>query len=199
MAQEFVFDMPHTKRITKARIDFLNTLLPGLINTLGFKTALDAGCRVGYFSCYLADLGLQVSAVDGRCDNIVEAQRRHPQVRFSIHNIEDQTVRQLGVFDLVLCCGLLYHLENPFAALCNLYALTGRVLLIESMVVPSALPIVSLLDEGRSEDQSLNYIAFVPSESCLTKMLYRAGFPYVYAVTTRAFRKSLISYATCLR
>jgi FkbM family methyltransferase len=103
----------------------------------------------------------------------------------------------LGVFDIVLCCGLLYHLENPFAALRNLYALTGRVLLIESMIVASTSPIASLIDEGQGEDQGLNYIAFVPSESCLTKMLYRTGFPYVYAVTTlpehEDFRETRVS------
>jgi FkbM family methyltransferase len=48
------------------------------------------------------------------------------------------------------------------------------------MVIPSSFPVARLVDEGPSEDQSLNYVAFVPSESGLIKMLYRAGFPHVY-------------------
>jgi hypothetical protein len=42
-----------------------------------------------------------------------------------------------------------------------------------------------LVDEGQLEDQGLNYVAFYPSEGCIIKMLYRAGFPYVYGF--RAF------------
>jgi hypothetical protein len=39
---------------------------------------------------------------------------------------------------------------------------------------------MELLDEGQVEDQGLNYVAFYPTESCLVKMLYKAGFPFVY-------------------
>jgi hypothetical protein len=39
---------------------------------------------------------------------------------------------------------------------------------------------MDLLDEGVGEDQALKYVAFYPSEACFVKMLYRAGFPFVY-------------------
>ena len=40
---------------------------------------------------------------------------------------------ELGEFDLVLCFGLLYHLENPMRTIRHLRALTGQGLLLESM------------------------------------------------------------------
>jgi hypothetical protein len=86
----------------------------------------------------------------------------------------------MGTFDLVLCFGLLYHLENPLRAVRNLHSLTDKVLLIESMCAPGAGPCLQLLDEYQNEDQGLNYIAFYPTESCLVKMLYRSGFRFVY-------------------
>lgn len=180
MSEQWVFDMPHSVRLTEARKDFLHKWLPDLIRSEGFNTALDGGCGVGYFSRYLTELGLHVVGVDARPENIFEAQKRHPEVKFLVHNIEDPVVCQLGVFDLVLCFGLLYHLENPFLAIRNLNTLTGKILVVESMVIPDPLPTASLFEEEQSHDQSLRYVAFVPSESCLIKMLYRAGFSYVY-------------------
>jgi len=43
---------------------------------------------------------------------------------------------------------------------------------------------MELLDEGTTKDQGLNFVAFYPTEACLIKMLYRAGFPYVYLFQT---------------
>ncbi len=43
---------------------------------------------------------------------------------------------------------------------------------------------MALVDEVRSEDQGLNHIAFYPTEACLTKMLYQAGFPFVFEFST---------------
>jgi hypothetical protein len=101
-------------------------------------------------------------------------------IPFETANVESPEVTRLGHFDLVVCFGLLYHLENPFQALRNLYALTNDVLLLQSICTPHGQPVLVLRDEGRSQDQGLNYVAFYPSESALVKMCYRAGFPFVY-------------------
>jgi SAM-dependent methyltransferase len=121
-----------------------------------------------------------VSALDGRKENVEEAQRRVENVNFRHADVEDTSLPTLGSFDLVLCFGLLYHLENPFRAIRNLFALTGKVLIAESMCVPDKSTLLYLLDEGKLEDQALNYVAFYPSEGCLIKMFCRAGFPFVY-------------------
>jgi SAM-dependent methyltransferase len=155
-------------------------LLSELKYQLRVETAIDVGCGMGYFSAYLHSRGLQVTAVDGRKENVEEAGRRVPQVEFHTVNAEDYALRDLGQFDLVLCFGLLYHLENPFVALRHLHALTKHFLLVESVIFPGAEPMMALVDEEMHEDQGLNHLAFYPTEACLVKLMYRAGFPNVY-------------------
>ena len=182
MSVSRVFDWKHYRYLNERREQTLELLLPDLIGTCNLRTALDVGCGFGEFSQYLAEKGLAVTGIDARVENIAEARVRCRDLEFSVLNIEDSGAHNLGRFDLVLCLGLLYHLENPFMAIRNLYALTSKIMLVESMVVPLKQPMTVLVDEHRTEDQSLNYVAFVPSESCIVKMLYCAGFGWVYGL-----------------
>jgi FkbM family methyltransferase len=144
--------------------------------------ALDAGCGVGFFAQTLQECGLFVRGFDGRLENVVEARRRFPKIAFGEGDVEDPDITQLGTFDLVLCFGLVYHLENPMLAIRHLRALTGKGLLLESMCLPGAEAGMMLRPEPSQADQSLTEIALCPSEGCLVKMLYRAGFAEVYRV-----------------
>ena len=180
MEPPIVFDMPHATGFTAARTAWLDGLLPPLIAAHGYKTAVDVGCGVGYFSAYLQGLGLRVVATDGRAENVAETERRLPDVTCVVHDAEDRSLRELGTFDVTLCVGLLYHLENPFAAIRNLHALTRRLLIVESVVVPGTWTGAVLLDEPDGRDQALQDSVLVVSEPALIKMLYRAGFPFVY-------------------
>ena len=175
-----VFDLPHYRRLIESRERFLRRVLPPLKQELKLQTVLDAGCGVGFFSALLAELGFQVTAFDGRAENVAEARRRYPSLRFEQADIEDPRLVDLGRFDLVFCFGLLYHLENPFRAIRNLHALANRALIVESMTIPDARPVLEFREEGPSEDQGLRHLALYPSESCLVKVFYRAGFSDVY-------------------
>jgi FkbM family methyltransferase len=149
---------------------------------LGLASALDAGCGVGFFSQILRECGLDVCGFDGRAENVAEATQRYPGIAFSQGDVESADILHLGDFDLTLCFGLLYHLENPMLAIRRLRALTRKGLLLESMCIPGSGPGMVLREEPRAADQSLTDIALYPSESCLVKMLYRAGFAAVYRV-----------------
>ena len=139
-------------------------------------TALDAGCGPGFFTKLLSDCGLQVQGFDGRAVNTTQASQRYPNIPFDTYDVEDASVLKLGVFDLVLCFGLLYDLESPLRAIRHLQSLTGKVLVLESMVIPGKESIVLLREEPKSDDQSLTDLAFYPSERCIVKMLYGPGF-----------------------
>ncbi len=180
MSAPAVFDQQHYDLLNRARGDVVRALLGELKGPLGLQTAIDVGCGLGYFSGFLRSLGFDVTGVDGRQQNVAEAQRRNPDARFVRLDAEDPAMKALGKFDLVFCFGLLYHLENPFLAIRHLHAMTERLVLVESVIFPGSLPLMALVDEGRTEDQGLNHIAFYPTEACLTKMLYQAGFPFVY-------------------
>ena len=175
-----IFDQPHYRKHIEARGAFIRKIVPQLKSALGLHTALDVGCGLGFFAELLEESGLKVSGFDGREVNIQEARRRYPQIPFETRDIEDSEVTRLGTFDLVLCFGLLYHLESPLRAIRHLKALAGRVLFLESMCFPSDQPLVLLREEPNSDDQSLTDLAFYASEECIIKMMYRAGFAFVY-------------------
>lgn len=175
-----VFDLDHYTRLNVARDAMLRARLPEMRRSLGLATSVDVGCGVGYFSSLLREMGFQVVALDGRPENAAEARRRNPEVECHVGNVEDSAVCHLGPVDLVLCLGLLYHLENPLRAIRNLYKMTGKVLVIESMCLPGEDPAMILRDESPDEAQGLRHVAFYPTEAALVKMLYRAGFRAVY-------------------
>ena len=175
-----MFDSEATRIYTEVRQKFISKFVSEVWRGSKLKTALDVGCGVGYFSEFLDNLGFGVVAIDGRDQNIAEARRRYLGIDFICMDAESDAFSKVGVFDFVLCVGLLYHLENPFRAIRNLHAATGEVLFLESMIAPGSKPQMSLIDETRVEDQGLNHVAFYPTESCCVKMLYRSGFPHVY-------------------
>jgi len=162
-------------------MNFITPLLHELRRTAGIDSALDVGCGLGDFSGFLSRLGIaRVVGIDGRSENLAEARNRYQDVDFKLGDVEELPVEQLGSFDLVLCFGVLYHLENPLRAIRNLYALTQKILLVESMCVPGDKPKLELLDEYEAQNQGLNHLGLYPSEPCLVKMLSRAGFSFVY-------------------
>jgi SAM-dependent methyltransferase len=180
LSKPLAFDLPMQSEMREAEIEFLRRVIPSWQSKLALRTSLDMGCGVGYFSAMLRDLGFQTSAADARAENISEARNRHAGIHFHLADAEDPGLSSLGVFDLVLCLGLLYHLENPLRALRNLRALTGKLLLVESMVLPHEEPYLVVMDEPAGEDQSVGAVSCYPSEGAIVKMAYRAGFPYVY-------------------
>ncbi|MBI4598371.1 MAG: FkbM family methyltransferase [Candidatus Omnitrophica bacterium] len=167
-------------RFNEARKRFLDRFVPALLSEEEPRTALDVGCGFGYFTRYLAEVGWHVTGLDGRQRNILEAQRRYPDVRFIVENVEEVSAQAIGQFDAVFCLGVLYHLENPFRAVRALYEVTRRYLVIDTIVIPNSQPSLMLFEEGKADNQGLHYTACVPSESALVLMLYKAGFAAVY-------------------
>jgi len=174
------FDTVRAEGFSVRRKEFLDRFLPDLVRLNGLRTAIDVGCGFGYFSGYLSRLGLRVTAIDGREENVRETRRRNPGIDCVVANVEEISPKTLDRFDLVLCLGLLYHLENPFKALRNLEAICGKVAVLETMVTPSKGQTTVLYEEPSAGNQGLNYVAAIPSEPWLLKSLYRVGFPFVF-------------------
>jgi FkbM family methyltransferase len=174
------FDQRHYLKLIRARGETIRRVVTHLRQTLGLECAVDVGCGVGFFSQILRECGVSVCGFDGRAENIAEARRRFPAIAFEQGDIESADIGKLGTFDLTLCFGLLYHLENPILAIRHLRALTTKALLLESICIPGNSTGMILREESAAADQSLTDIALYPSEACLVKVLYRAGFAAVY-------------------
>jgi SAM-dependent methyltransferase len=78
----------------------------------------DLGCNEGLYACEFALRGASVVGVEGREGNIAKA--RFAKEALGLDNLElvhddvrSLTPERFGSFDVVLCWGLLYHLDTP--------------------------------------------------------------------------------------
>jgi SAM-dependent methyltransferase len=176
------FDRRHYQKLIEARGETIRRVVTQVKPALELANALDVGCGIGFFSQILYECGLYTRGFDGRMENVVEARKRFPRIAFAQGDIADPDIVRCGKFDLVLCFGLLYHLENPMLAVRHLRALTGKGLLLESMCIPGDEAGMMLRDEPSQQEQRRTDTALYPIERCLVKMLYCAGFANVYHV-----------------
>jgi SAM-dependent methyltransferase len=170
------FDTAEALEINRARLAHLAALeLP-----LAGRRVLEVGAGVGHLSGFFLERGCDLVVTEGRRENVDELRRRLPNVDAHQCDVEDSLVG-LGRFAVVFCYGLLYHLENPIRALRNMAEVCDELLLIETMVCDSPLPVMRLDDEPRTVNQALRGIANRPSVSYLAMALNRIGFDHVYA------------------
>jgi tRNA (mo5U34)-methyltransferase len=139
-AHEHQLDLIHHTR-TQMMNDFAHQYFGPLENKS--LTAIDLACHQGWFSSALVKLGFKkVLATDARENHIADAQlifkalgqsEKIRTLQSDVHLLEADA---LGKFDLVLCLGLIYHLENPIGALRKAHALCKNACLIETQVAP---------------------------------------------------------------
>ncbi len=171
-----VFDTPEAEAINRARMAHLESLnLP-----IAGKRVLDVGCGVGHLAAHLEKLGARVTCVDSREQNIASLRRRYPQFQARVADAERDSLSALGQFDIVFSYGLLYHLENPAAALRNMAAAASEWLLLEAIICDARQPVVLLEDEHFAANEAMEALGSRPSPSYLATALNRIGFPHVY-------------------
>lgn len=164
-------------------------------------SAVDLACHEGWFSQHAAALGFDVLGLDARADHVADAQLAaeacgEARVRFRQADVHSLSAADTGTFDLVLCLGLIYHLENPVGALRTARALTnaGGLCLIETQVGPNlsgpldyghhtfvkpmmgSFAIVDETDETHGPETSTTGICLVPSLEALLWILRKVGF-----------------------
>jgi len=110
----------------------LDTVFPGDKNH--YRLA-DLGCLEGGFAVEFARMGFQVLGIEVREANIaacnyVKANTNLPNLEF----IKDdaRNIAKYGVFDVVFCKGLLYHLDRPKEFLNTLSAVTTKLLILQT-------------------------------------------------------------------
>ena len=96
-------------------------------------------------------------------------------------DFREMSAAELGVFDVTLFLGVLYHLTDPFSALQKLAAVTGELAVVETLGVhvPSAgdHPVWEFYKDDRVNQDQTTWWA--PSECALRDMLEAAGFARV--------------------
>jgi hypothetical protein len=189
-----------------------SVLEPMFAGRWGEITGVDLACHQGYFSNVLAAKGCRrVLGIDAREEHVrdaelIRAAYDRKNLEFRAGDVTTLEPAQLGTFDIVLMFGLIYHLENPIAAIRVARALTRRICLIETQIAPNLTgnvewgcnryikPLVGVLavvDEWEdlhhaTAQAGLADIALVPSLEGLLWIMKRAGFSRVEVVPPHA-------------
>ncbi len=166
-------------------------------------SAVDLACHEGWFSQHAAALGFDhVLGLDARAEHVddarlVAAASGAVNVHFERCDVHAVDAAARGQFDLVLCLGLIYHLENPVGALRVARALTRGLCLIETQVAPGlggwidyghhsfvkpvvgSFAMVDETDETHGPETSTTGICLVPSLDALLWILRKVGFSRV--------------------
>jgi hypothetical protein len=166
-------------------------------------TAVELACPQGWFALHLAKRGFaSILAVDARAEHLADAQLMADVLGVKTLtplqlDIEEAKAADIGVHDVTLMLGLLYHLENPERAQRLARAVTRRVLLIESQVVPHMsgvvdwgswrfqrhlvgnFGIVDETEEIHAPEAAIRGICLAPSLATLEWLLKRVGFARV--------------------
>ena len=113
---------------------------------LGEMRVLDLGALEGLFAIEMAQRGADVVAVEGRQANLEKIKLARDALQLESLELRHEDVRQLdperyGKFDVVLCLGLLYHLEpsSVFPLLEKIRDLCTDLLILETRVAPYPL------------------------------------------------------------
>lgn len=124
----------------EARANYVLQLVSQMFDgQLAGLRVLDMGCNEGEMAIEFAMHGASVVAVDGRESNL--AKPRFVKEVLGIdkltivnENVMNVTHGQYGEFDVVLCFGLLYHLDEPYRFLRSVYQVTKRLLFLNTHV-----------------------------------------------------------------
>jgi ubiquinone/menaquinone biosynthesis C-methylase UbiE len=163
---------------------------------------VDVGCHEGFYSVAMARKGVQrVRGIDVRESNLVKARFVAEvlglrNVVYEQGNCEDLTGGAFDQYELCLCLGLLYHLENPMLCLRNISRMTGELCVIETQVVDEVEGVtewgarewtrpyhgvLALIDESgefyhENAETGASPLATCPSPNALRFMLKQVGF-----------------------
>jgi SAM-dependent methyltransferase len=110
----------------------LRALYPGGVQ--GLRIA-DLGCLEGGFSVEFARMGMATLGLEVRQSNFrnclyVQRHVNLPNLQFV--NDDAWHLWKYGTFDVVFCCGLLYHIDRPVAFIRMLSRLCRRVLILNT-------------------------------------------------------------------
>lgn len=169
-------------------------------------TAADLACHQGWFSLHLARRGFrEVLGVDAREAHLDDMRLMAKvlgigNVRVARLDIEEVHAADIGEHDVTIMLGLLYHLENPVRALRLARAVTRRVFVVETQLVPhvagdvewgsqafqrSLKGIFGVIDETletHGPETGTHGICLAPSLPALAWLLQRVGFENVTRV-----------------
>jgi tRNA (mo5U34)-methyltransferase len=187
--------------IHATRLQMMNAALDARFPSgVAERRAVDLACHQGWFSYQLAQRGFaEIVGIDARANHVEDAELLHRAMgvanfRAIQSDIHAADQLKLEPFDVVLCFGLIYHLENPIGALRQARALCRGTCLIETQIVPGmsgsvdwgsyefvrplkgVFGIIDEMAETHAPEASVTGICLAPSLNGLLWILEQLGF-----------------------
>jgi len=206
------------RRVTQVVSDVLGGEISG-------ARILDLACLEGMYSLELARRGASVVAIEGREANLEKARFAARVLGLDGIDFEQGDVRGLsrerhGEFDVVLCLGILYHLDAPdmFPFVDRLGEVSRRALVVDTAVATRptetqehggdayrGVRLVEHAENSSAEErrQALwssldNVSAFAPTRPSLERLLARSGFTSIYECHVPAEPRKEVGRVTLL-
>lgn len=110
--------------------------------TISGQSVLDLGCKEGYNSFDFCDLGAKkVLGVEARESFVDEALKEktggaYPQAEFKLGDARTIDEAGLGSFDICVCSGLLYHMQEPVDLLARIGKISRHLVLETHVALP---------------------------------------------------------------
>ena len=161
------------------------------------KRVLDIGAWDGWFSFEMEKRGAEVLAVDStKNTRLLEAKKLlGSRIEHRVADICRLTAHQVGMFDIVLFLGVLYHVKHPLLALENVCGMCRDMACIESFVSDVSLdsiPSMEFYETTELRGQLDNWVG--PNASCLMAFCRTAGFARVNFESTLGERAHITGY-----
>ena len=154
------------------------------------KTVIDIGAVDGYFSFAAEALGAarvlatdhhawHIDWLDGKGNFLMMRDLYASGVEMMDIPVEHLSPETVGVFDVTLFLGVLYHTEMPLQYLRILRSITGEVAIVESLadLVSVKRPAAAYYPGATLNEDSSN--VWGPNPAAIEAMLYEAGFARV--------------------
>jgi SAM-dependent methyltransferase len=138
----------------------------------------DLGCLEGGYAVEFARMGFQVLGLEIRESNVAAC--RYVKARTNLPNldfVQDDAwnIANYGAFDVIFCCGLLYHLDRPKAFLEVLARATKTLLILQTHFATEQLnqtfPLSDLVEN--ESYQGRWYTEFSDKESFASRERFR--------------------------
>ena len=188
------------QQVHDTRLEMVARVLQPLLSQYPGLSALDLASHQGWFSLQVAGMGCEsVTGMEPRPSHVDDARLITgacgiDNVRFVQSDIQNIAMTDIEPADIVLMLGLIYHLENPVAAIRTAHAYCRRVCLIETQVGPhlsgmldwgsyefvrpiqGCFTVIDETEETHGGEASTEGICLAPSAETLVWIMQKVGF-----------------------